>query len=343
MLRMRSEPVIMQPVLSYDLSALDDLLDVIRDDVECLPVDAKVSFFPGDAEPFVFTDEETGYTLDVSGVKQAVERSIQRLSPETLELEPEAAEPKVYRAELENAIVLRARVTMALDQDAASVANAELAARALSGLRVEAGETLSFNGAVGMRTAENGYLAAPEPAYGENVSGVGGGVCQVSTALYRAALLADVDVQERSGAAYPVSYCDMGQEAAVSDQGLDLVIRNQTDSPLFVSARVYEDDGAQLELMLIGAPLPRRYRLESAAEEIPAPQEPVYVRDREGTYATYTDERVPVSEARNGYRVRVERVALDSDAEEAERKLIAENVYEAAAPMIYVGMQEREE
>jgi len=343
MLRMKSEPVIMQPVLTYDLSMVDEMLEIIRADVECASVDATVEFRPGLAQPFVFTDEETGYALDVSGVKAAIERDVKTLTAGSIALEPVEIEPDVYRAELENAIELRSRVTMALDDDKASRANATLAAGRLQGLRVEAGEMFSFNEAVGARTAENGYLSAPEPAYGEDVSGVGGGVCQVSTALYRAALLADVSVNERHGAARPVDYCDMGQEAAVSDQGLDLVIENQTDSALFVSARVYEDgDDAFLEVMLIGTRKTMRFLLESTVEEIPAPQEPVYVRDREGEYATYTDERVPVSGAKTGYSVRVERVSLDVDGQEISRELVSEDVYEAAAPMIYVGVTERE-
>ena len=343
MLRMRGEPMIMQPVLTYDLSMVDELLEIIRADVECASVDATVEFRPGFAQPFVITDEEMGYALDVSGVKDTIEHDAKMLTAGSHALEPRAIEPAVYRAELENAIELRSRVTVALDGDPASRANAVLAAGKLQGLRIEAGEALSFNETVGARTAENGYLSAPEPAYGEDVSGVGGGVCQVSTALYRAALLADISVSERHGAARPVAYCDRGQEAAVSDQGLDLSIVNQTDSPLFVSARVYEDgDDAFLEMMLIGTRKTEHFLLESIVEEIPAPQEPVYVRDREGRYATYTDERVPVSGAKTGYSVRVERVALDGDGQEIGRKVVSEDVYEAAAPMIYVGVTERE-
>lgn len=218
-----------------------------------------------------------------------------------------------------------------------------LTAQALCGLRVDSGDTLSFNEAVGARTPENGYLSAPEPAYGENVSGVGGGVCQVSTALYRAALLGCIDVRERSAAARPVAYCDMGQEAAVSDQGLDLVLANQTDAPLFVNARMYEDDGATyLEMTLIGEELGRRYRLNSLIDETGTIEEPVYVRDREGQYATYTDERVPVGAALAGYEVSLERVTLDENGLEIAAEIVSDSVYEAVPPTIYVGVQQRD-
>ena len=331
------------PVLTYDLTAADALLEQVRADAERDAVDATVAYTPGSATPFAFTPEETGFSLDVTGVSARIERDMLRLVSGSIALQPTVIEPQVYQAVLESALSLRARVVAQVTGDEATVHNVTLAAQALCGLRVDSGEALSFNGAVGARTQENGYLAAKEPAYGEDVSGVGGGVCQVSTALHRAALLGGMDVRERSAAVRPVDYCDMGQEAAVSDQGLDLVIVNQTDAPLFVSARVYEDDGASyLEMMLIGEELGRRCRLNSLIDETGTIEEPVYVRDREGQYATYTDERVPVGEALAGYEVSVERVTLDENGLETAAEIVSDSVYEAVAPTIYVGVQQRD-
>ena len=343
-LRLAGEPVIAQPVLSYDLSTVDTILEIIRADVESESVDATVAYHPGSAQPFVFTDEEAGYALDVSGVKENIEKELLRLNSASVVLEPQIMEPEVYRAELEGALSLRGHLTVALEADEAGVNNAALAAAALNGLSLEPGEMLSFNEAVGARTQERGYQAAPEPAYGENISGVGGGVCQVSTALYRAALLADIDIAERNAAVRPVSYCPMGQEAAVSGQGLDLKIVNQTDAKLFVSTRTYESDKTHyLEIMLIGEELGKRYALESLIDETGTIEEPVYVRDREGKYARYTDQRVPVSDALTGYAADVERITLDNEGKETAREIVSHSEYEAVAPMIYVGIQEREE
>ena len=337
--------VLAYPTLTYDLNAVDALLARIRTDVECGAVDATVAYTPGSAAPFTFTDEQTGCALEVDSgdIRTAVEQSLMKLTPGSMTLEAAVIEPQVYRAVLESSISLRARVVAQVTGGDAAVHNVQLAAQALNGLRIDSGKTLSFNEAVGARTQENGYLAAPEPAYGEDVSGVGGGVCQVSTALYRAALLGCVDVRERSAAARPVDYCDMGQEAAVSDQGLDLTLYNQTDAPVFVNARVYEDNGAAyLEMMLIGEELGRRYRLNSLIDETGTIEEPVYVRDREGQYATYTDERVPVGKALAGYEVSVERVTLDENGLEIGAEIVSDSIYEAVPPTVYVGVQQRD-
>ena len=344
MLRLYKEPMNVQPVLTYDLSVVDALLELIRMDVECAPVDATVTFSPGSAEPFMFTDEETGYALDLTGIREGIEQDVLNLAPGSITLEPVELEPAVYRAELENEISLRTRLTAALDADAQSQQNAAIAAAMFNGVTVAPGETLSFNETVGRRTAEGGYAVAPEPAYGENVSGVGGGVCQISTALYRAALLSGYEIAERSAAARPVDYCGMGQEATVSDQGLDLVIRNQTDAPLFIMARTYgEDEEAFVELTLFGKPLSGRYALESLTEETGLIEEPVYLRDRDGVYATYSDERVPVGKAQMGYIAEVNRITLDESGAEIAREIISEDTYEAVPPTVYVGIQDREE
>ena len=344
MLRMKSEPVIAQTVLKYDLSPVDAILEIIRSDVECESINATVAYHPGNAQPFVFTDEEVGYELDDSGVAAAIEKDLLRLNPSSVTIEPKVIEPEVYRAVLENAISLRGYLTVELTGDGASVSNAVLAAGQLAGLTVDPGETLSFNEIVGARTQERGYVAAAEPAYGPDVSGVGGGVCQVSTALNRVAMLSGIEVTERNAAVRPVDYCPMGQEAAVSGQGLDLKLRNQTDAKLFISSRVYEmDKKTYLEIMFIGQPLDKRYVLESLVDETGTIEEPVYVRDREGKYAKYTDQRIPVSEALMGYTADVERVTLDSGGNEIAWETVSSSEYEAAAPMIYVGIQEREE
>ena len=338
MLSLRGDGRAEKPVLTYDMDAVDAFLAGIKADIDCDAVDATVTYVAGNSEPFRFTDEQAGRELETDAIRARIEEAMLSLSPETEALKPKELSPKVYRVELENATVLRARVVVPLSGSAAAQENAALAAIQFQGVRIEPNESLSFNQTVGLRTEESGYAAAEEPAYGQNIAGVGGGVCQVSTALYRLALLGGLEINERSAAVYPVDYCEIGQEAAVSDQGLDLVFTNNTDMPLFLTARVYVENGGQtVELQLIGQETEGRFSLVSESETIDAPQDPVYVRDSEGRYATYTDERVPVGEAMPGYRVTVRRV--NETAEQTE--VVSENTYEAVAQIVYVGVRQR--
>ena len=92
-----------------------------------------------------------------------------------------------------------------------------------------------------------------------------------------------------------------------------------------------------MELQLIGQPTDGRFALESEIETIDAPDEPVYVRDSKGRYATYADERIPVSEARPGYRATVSLV--DENGETV--RVVSEDTYDAMAQIVYVGVQQR--
>lgn len=342
MLKLRGEPMIAQPIVKYDMTAADELLGLIEQDIVCPPEDAQVAFTPGSASPFEFTGETIGYSLDLTGVRAQIERAIASVEPAVIPLEPQEITPAVMLEDLQGATVLRSRVLTAIDAEDAAYQNVALAAKALDGALIDAGETLSFNETVGARSADRGYLPAAEPAYGEEVSGVGGGVCQLSSALYRLALLGGIDVTERSAAVYPVSYCEMGQEAAVSDQGIDLAIKNTTAYPLFLRARVYRDgETAWLDIQFIGEALAGRYELVSGILEETVIEEPVYVRDHEGKYATYDDERVEAGGAKPGYRVAVDRVKLDGEGNEVSRETVSTDVYEAVPPAIYIGVQSR--
>ena len=340
--RVRQEYADAEPVFVYALEPVDALLEAIVRDTACEPVDATVTFVPGNSEPFRFTDDRVGYALDTTALRAQIVAALESVTPGSAVLTPETLNPQVTRASLERATVLRSRVVMTLTGDAAAIANATRAAGMLNGRRIAPGKTISFNALVGTRSKESGYAEAEEPAYGAGVSGVGGGVCQVASALYQAELLATLDISERHAAVAPLAGCEPGLDAAVSDQGLDLVAVNSTDSMLFITARTYDDGGATLlELQIIGEAPQARYRLESEAQEIAAPEEPVYVRDSEGRYATYPDERVPVGQAQPGYSVTVERVALDDTGLELAREVVREDRYEPTAATVYVGVAVR--
>ena len=109
--------------------------------------------------------------------------------------------------------------------------NARLAAEAINGKVIAPGEVFSFNRAVKSWTVDQGYVKAPVSFDGELVRAFGGGVCQTSTTLYNAALLAGCTVVERHPHSFRPLYCPPGRDAAVAYPGVDLRIKN----PVFVA------------------------------------------------------------------------------------------------------------
>jgi vancomycin resistance protein YoaR len=132
--------------------------------------------------------------------------------------------------------------------------NARLAAQALDGKVVAPGGLFSFNQAVKSWSADRGYVKAPVSFDGELVPAFGGGVCQTSTTLYNAALLAGLPVRERHAHVFAPHYVAPGRDAAVAYPNIDLRFQNPYPWPIRLQARAR---GERLEVRLFGAERPR--------------------------------------------------------------------------------------
>lgn len=116
-------------------------------------------------------------------------------------------------------------------------ANIRLAARKINGTVVESGEIFSFNGIVGARTEANGFRQAKIIENGKFVTGYGGGVCQVSTTLYNAALLSGLGIEEYHPHSLQVSYVAPSRDAMVSGNYFDLKFKNNRLTPIYVRVK----------------------------------------------------------------------------------------------------------
>lgn len=126
--------------------------------------------------------------------------------------------------------------TPLLDKSPGRLKNIELAAGQINGAVIPPGASFSFNQAVGERTAEKGYQKAIVFRDKEQIQGLGGGICQLSSTLYLAAQQGGLEVTERHAHQLPVHYVDQDQDAAIEFGSLDLVFVNNTDRPLRVGA-----------------------------------------------------------------------------------------------------------
>lgn len=114
--------------------------------------------------------------------------------------------------------------------------NVELAAARVNGLAVQPGERFSFSNSIGTRTRANGYVVAPSFAGGRVVSSVGGGICQVSSTIYVAMLLAGIAPTQRYAHSLPVDYVPAGLDSAIVEGHKDLTFTNKFDFPVMINA-----------------------------------------------------------------------------------------------------------
>ena len=116
--------------------------------------------------------------------------------------------------------------------------NLEIAAQKINGKVLMPGEIFSYNKVVGKRTVEEGYKDAKIYADGGVVDGLAGGICQISSTLYNAVLLANLEIVERRNHSYVTSYVSAGRDATVVYGAIDFQFKNSRNYPIKIEASV---------------------------------------------------------------------------------------------------------
>jgi vancomycin resistance protein YoaR len=139
--------------------------------------------------------------------------------------------------------------------------NVQLVAKLIDGKLIAPGATFSFNDATGERTADKGFLEAPVIINGELETGLGGGVCQVSTTVFNAAYEAGLPITSRTNHALYISHYPLGRDATVDYPNIDLKFVNDTGKWLLLRTFV---GASSLVVNLYGTPQDRRVETETA-------------------------------------------------------------------------------
>lgn len=164
------------------------------------------------------------------------------------------------------------------ENDGGRCANIRIAAALINGVTVQAYGEFSFNKTVGKRTEEAGFHEAKIIVNGEYVQGVGGGVCQVSTTLYNAALRSGLTVTEVHPHSLQVSYIPPSRDAMVSTQS-DLCFFNPYAFPVRLIAETFPGG---IKVSFFGTGKGKRYELCSNVIEEILPPEPIVKTCGEG-------------------------------------------------------------
>ena len=116
--------------------------------------------------------------------------------------------------------------------------NLKLAAGKIDGTVIMPGEIFSYNKVVGKRTIAAGYKNAAIYQDGGVTDGLGGGICQISTTLYNAAIAANMEIEERRNHMFVPSYADAGNDATVVWGSTDFKFKNRRDYPIKIETSV---------------------------------------------------------------------------------------------------------
>jgi vancomycin resistance protein YoaR len=197
-----------------------------------------------------------GRELDVGASLRGIETG-ERQDLARFELAFFPVEPSVSSAELAQVDVSRVLSSFETDfshKPRSRIPNIRVAARYLDGVILAPGEVFSFNRVVGPRTEERGFRNAPVIVQDELEPGLGGGVCQVATAVFAAAMLGGLEIVERRSHSRPSGYAPLGLDATVIYPGVDLRLKNPYDTPVMIHAMVPNAKVIRVELLGRDAP-----------------------------------------------------------------------------------------
>ncbi|MGF6364311.1 vancomycin resistance protein YoaR [Aequitasia blattaphilus] len=200
------------------------------------------------------------------------------------------------------------------------------------GFLLPPGEEYSFLEKAMPFTEESGYLPAGTYEGGEVVDSLGGGICQVSTTLYNALLYAELEMVERYPHSMTVPYVKPSRDAAIAEDALDLVFKNNYDYPIYVYGEITPEN--QLSIVVYGKETrdPGR-RVEYESEVVSTEDyQTTYVED----YQSPIGSTMASGNASTGIEARLWKIVYENEVE-VSRDVANNSHYQRSDRVVKVG------
>lgn len=222
------------------------------------PCDAQVYFDVNAEVNFTYAAEAAGIDVDAESIAAWLTDRASALENGTMDAQTSNIPAGYTIEDAENDTQLISEFTTSFKGSAYSKANRVFniakAASMINGVVVAADDVFSMNDVLGPRNGAAGWKISTGIKYGVYVQEYGGGVCQVSTTIYNAALMADLEITARSHHSWPLGYIAAGRDATISTGGPDFCFQNNTGAPLFICAFT-DEKNKTVTVRLYGRPL----------------------------------------------------------------------------------------
>ncbi len=338
---------------TFSDAELTRLLSQIAQNMYADPVDAKlIQFIPQNTDPFLIQEAVPGRRLNIDLAKTQILANAASGISGNYELMPEQIQANLTQAQLRKSFALRSVAVTDISNSSPvnRTNNIRVSLSRVSGMILKPGETFSFNKVVGRRTKENGFYEAEEYASRVLVTGIGGGVCQSSSTIYQAAVMAGLLITDRTTHSDPVNYTDAGLDATVYWSGgreIDFKFKNSTGSNIYMTAQVRSDKANSkrlvTEVRIFGESMGEgvRYAMHPVVVEIlPPPEEITYQVDKLAQHVLYKDETLELSKAKEG---KVVQTYLQKfiNGNKVEETFISKDTYLPRQAVYWVGNTQR--
>ena len=277
-----SEP---KNIYTLDTSGLDTAVD---QEIESMKArwnkaakNGSISSYDASSDSFTFAGEQTGIAINEEQLKSDIQSALSaRKFDKVITVSASEVQPEYSTAAAKQKYKTIGTYTTNTTSNSKRNTNIRLAAAALNGTIVGPGQEVSFNDTVGQRTEAKGYQGAAAYNNGEVVQEIGGGVCQVSTTLYNAALKAGMKISMRRSHTFEPSYVTPGMDATVSWGGPDFRFINTSSSAIGIKASY---SNQTVTVSIYGVPVLEdgvTYSLEATKTETFDLPEPQYEEDQ---------------------------------------------------------------
>lgn len=277
-----------------------------------------------DSKTQTVVDGIDGYGFDLESAKQQLSKA---KFGSTVEIPFGPISPSLD-SEYISSLLLRDELgtyTAASSSDKDRDTNLRLACEAINGLVLNPGDVFSYNEVLGERTLARGYRPGPSYSGYATVYTVGGGICQVSSALYYCVLQAELQVIMRTNHGLMPSYMPLGLDATVSWGSIDFRFKNNSSYPIRIDASA---SGGKTTVTIMGTDL-RAYRVELESEVVSSTEyKTTYKTMRADNSEGYKNGDY-ITEPYTGYDIKTYLCKYEKDGQELlSRDFITQSVYQ---------------
>ncbi len=311
---------------------------IIREQCAVYNMEAADATLTRENDRFVIIPGQTGEIVDEAASVRAIQEYLNsswNREDDSIELTVTVKEARGSEEELEKVKDVLGTFTTSFKTSGSSrSANVRNGAELINGTTLYPGDEFSTYEAVSPFSQANGYYMAGSYLNGQVVDSLGGGICQVSTTLYNAVLLSELEVTERHNHSMIVTYVDPSADAAIAESsGKDFKFVNNTEAPIYIEGTTTDDK--QISFTIYGVETRQSNRQVSYESEVISKTYP----DSE---VIYTDASLPVGSisvqsAHIGYRANLWKVVTENGVE-VSREQINSSSYQVTPRTATVGV-----
>jgi vancomycin resistance protein YoaR len=326
------EPITVEIEKTYDEDKLNKYINSIQEDIKKEPINATIKLENYD---LIYEKEQRGVKLDTNEFKNIIINKIKNIDcyneakVPTIDIKPKY----IYDDLSKINTVLGTYETYFNPKKYNRVNNIKVGVNATNNIVLNPSEEFSFNSYVEVKEVQDKFKNAPVIINGELKEGLGGGICQVSSTLYNAALYAGLEITNVKNHSIPSPYVSKGRDATISTGGIDLKFKNSFRKPIFINQQVYED---RIVSTIYGD---EEYKkdIEIVTELVKSVPHEVKVKSSD---KLYEGEKNISQKGRNGYKVNTFRIYKGNG--EVIKELIRENYYPPIDKIIIYGTKIKE-